>query len=79
MDADVYLNQIEDRVRTSLKITTNLATPDGQRIAIAWHHKAPTEIKPCLVIADSLSEALRKVIKLEEDLLEMEGSCDATL
>jgi hypothetical protein len=63
------LDEVHELVRGHLSITTNVTTPEGVKIAIAWAHKDPQGFTAanCLVLGDSLDEALRKVVLLEED------------
>jgi hypothetical protein len=73
MDAD-RVQEAHEKVRGIMKITTNVMTPDGRRIVVAWNHYDPNQpvATRCMVMGNTVDEALRKVINLEEQFEEDE-------
>lgn len=74
------LNRIDQQTNNApLKIVTNVMTPDGRRVCVAWLHTKTLPVgqtQRCMVLGHNLDEALRKVEKLEDDFVEAAGSGD---
>lgn len=67
-------DEAQEKVRGSMKITTNIRTPEGTQIAICWGHlRKDGSEEPTCVMASNIDEALRKVIEYEIDAAEAEA------